>query len=192
MLIAEQIARANAEAEASDDSSISATQIGLQRQDGAAPLKLAFAPKKISPPPSSEPTSAAEPSLNDSSPGAGSSSTPDALAPASPNYEVTLASTPPPSSASPSVQAPLKMNVFKSKSAASVATAKPTAPPKMNIFKTVAKQQSSSAPVSSVTSGGTAVNSAKRGRDDPPLSAAQRLIMEDQERKKRRMYAGVA
>jgi len=76
------------------------------------------------------------------------------------------------------------MNVFKSKSAASPATPKPAALLKMNVFKTAAKHQSSSAPVSSVTTGGTAV-SAKRGRDDPPMSTAQRLIMEDQERKKR-------
>jgi len=154
-LIAEQIARANAEAE-DDGSSVSASEMGLQRDEGTAPLKLSFAPKKTGPS-SSESAPIADPSSNDSSLGAGPST--------SPNNETTALST------KPAVQAPLKMNMMP----------KPTAPLKMNVFKAAAKQQSS-----------LGSNGVKRTRDDPPVSTAQRLISEDQERKRRKMNAGMA
>ncbi len=166
-LIAEQIARANAEAEA-DNNPISATQMGLQRE-GAAPLKLTFAPKKTNPSPS-EAALVTDPSWNDSSPSAGSSSSPDTAPLASPNHETTATSTLS-SSAKPTVQTPLKMNTMP----------KPMAPLKMNVFKAAAKQQSSSGS-----------NGAKRGMDDLSMSNTQRLIKEDQERKRRRMNAGIA
>jgi len=166
-LIAEQIARANAEAEV-DDNPISATQMGLQRE-GAAPLKLTFAPKKTNPSPS-EAALVTDPSWNDSSPSTGPSSSPDTAPLASPNHETTATSTLS-SSAKPTVQTPLKLNTMQ----------KPTAPLKMNVFKAAAKQQSSSGS-----------NGAKRGMDDLSMSNAQRLIKEDQERKRRRMNAGIA
>jgi len=176
MLIAEQIARAEAEASAASTSAGSSGSpppsdcttpaVGLLRED-AAPVKLAFAlSKKASPSPPVEPAPA-------------SSSSPSCDATSAP---LTDGSTPSASSTSaPSSEAgPLKMNVFK-KPIAGIPTK--TAPLKMNVFK-AAKATASSSSGGSITTVGESAGS-KRGRDE--MSVAQRLILEEQERKRRRL-----
>jgi len=141
-LISEQISRATAEASAaavtsseepSSSSFLPSAAVGLlQREEGAAPVRLSFGPKKSASPPAAS-TSTQAP-----------------------------------------VSAPLKMNPLKMGSKTGASN-----PLKGNVFK-AAKIVSASS-----SAGATNMN-AKRPREVP---AAQRLIIEEQERKKRRMGA---
>jgi len=177
MLIAEQIARAEAEASAASASPAStsttpppadgtAPVVGLQRDEGTAPVKLTFAmSKKPSPSPPIETDSPATSSPGSSDPAPHTDATPTIPTPTPPH------DTP-----------PLKMNAFKKPAIGALTK---TAPLKMNVFK-AAKSGSLSSAASTTTAGES--TGSKRSRDDMP--AAQQLILEEQERKRRRL--GVA
>jgi len=162
MLIAEQIARAAEASTCASSASTSSTPplpgasesaaaapvTGLlQREDGAAPVRLSFG-KKASPP-------AAEPSEAGPSNAEASSSS--------------VAAAPTPA---------LKMNAFKKATPAPVNPLKKT-----NVFKSA----KAAAPSSSSAGDDAGASGTKRARDEMP--AAQRLILEEQERKRRRVGA---
>lgn len=166
MLIAEQIERARAaagdtgDADGSESRSASPEPVGLlQRDETSGPLKLSFGVKKAVSP-SNDEASASSSSTTTTPPAAETSSS----APST-------AST---STAVPTPQPAMKFNAFKK----SAVPAK-TNPLKMNVFKT--------AKATSSATSSEASSSVKRPREEMP--AAQRLILEDQERKKRRIGA---
>lgn len=152
MLLAEQIERAIAATSDESRSSGSPGPSGLQREEGAGPLRLTFGSKPagsavgeegITPAPT-DPTSSTVVGT-DSSTTAG-----------------TTDSTPQPAT---------KVNVFKT--SASSVPAK-TAPLKTNVFKALKAKSSSSSPSVS----GSTASGDKRSREEMPT--AQRLILEDQ------------
>lgn len=164
MLIAEQIERAKAAAAAEGEDSGSGSRsaspepVGLQRDENAGPLRLAFGVKKSATPPAT--------ADNESS----TSATPDASIDAPSTFTPAQTSTPSTSAPIPTPQPALKFNAFKKSSSASAVPIK-TTPLKMNVFKTAKPAPS--------------VAGDKRPRDE--MSAAQRLMLEEQERKRRRV-----
>lgn len=172
LLIAEQIERAKATSgEASGSGSRSASPepsapVGLQRDENAGPLRLSFGVKKSTSPPApvDDAPSTSTPASNSDSP----AETPASTTPSA------SSSTP---ASVPTPQPALKFNAFK-KSSSSAAVPAKTAPLKMNVFK-------AAKPAGSISNSSVAGD--KRSRDDMP--AAQRLILEDQERKRRRVGA---
>jgi DNA/RNA-binding protein KIN17 len=164
MLIVEQIERAKAEGVEESRSSGSPEPVGLQREEGAAPLRLAFGTKK-------SPDSAEKEQITPARP--------DSPRSTEAGTDLSPMATGSSSSAASISQPATKINVFKK---TSVPTR--TAPLKTNVFKALkAKSSSSSSPSVS----GSVATGDKRSRDEMP--AAQRLILEEQERKRRRVDA---
>lgn len=163
-LIAEQIERAKAAGEdddAEEGSEDAAPEpVGLQRDDNAGPLRLSFGVKKSNSPPAPEESTSGPSSSGPS---------PSAITPSSSSTAV------------PAPQPALKFNAFKKASTSSAVPTK-TNPLKMNVFKSSSSKASSTAASDSSTLVGE-----KRARDEMP--AAQRLMMEEQERKRRRVGA---
>lgn len=160
MLIMEQIQRAKTEADEESGSSESPEPAGLQRE-GAAPLRLTFGGKKFA-------ESAME--KEDTAPGSSNSMGSTGVETGLPVVEA---------GTSTALQPATKINVFKKTSASAKA-----ASTKTNVFKALKAKSSSSSP--SPISGSVAIGD-KRSRGEVP--AAQRLIIEEQERKRRRVDA---
>ena len=165
MLIAEQIERANAATGDESSSSESPEPAGLQREEGAAPLRLTFGTNKSAEPAVEEDIALAPTNST------GSKAVETDLPPAAATSTSTV-STPQPA---------MKINIFKT-STSTVPTK--AVPLKTNVFKALKAKSSSSSspPVSNSAAAGD-----KRSRDEMP--AAQRLILEEQERKRRRINA---
>jgi len=163
MLVAEQIERANAATGDESRSSGSPGPAGLQREEGAASLRLTFGSKSAG-------SAVGEEDI-----------TPAPINPTSSNVVGTDSSTTTTRTTDSTPQPATKINVFKT--SASSVPAK-TAPLKTNVFKALkAKSSSSSSPSVS----GSTASGDKRSREEMPT--AQRLILEDQERKRRRTDA---
>ena len=161
MLLAEQIERAIAATGDESRSSGSPGPSGLQRE-GAGPLRLTFGSKSAG-------SAVGEEGI-----------TPAPTDPTSSAIVGTDSSTSTAGTTDSTPQPATKVNVFKT--SASSVPAK-TAPLKTNVFKALKAKSSSSSPSVS----GSTASGDKRSREEMPT--AQRLILEDQERKRRRVDA---
>jgi DNA/RNA-binding protein KIN17 len=160
MLIAEQIERAQAAAGSSNDDEQSTAAEGLKRDEGAEKVVLSF---------SAKPAVAPAPAVAD--PSSSTSISASSSAPPPP---------PPPSGLSLGSGLKLNGHALKPVAVANPLKANPLKRP--NVFKTAAPAASSSS-----ASGSGSDKSNERKRPLSEMSAAERLIIEDQERKRRKM-----